>query len=92
MPQPAGAGVVPNAEHERHAAAERAASTGHAALLREGAGVVEDLLLRAAEAVGGGVGGRDAGDAERGVLDRISILNVEAADLFQCPRGWCCHW
>lgn len=65
-----------DAEHEHHAA-----------LLREGVGAVEDLLLRVAEAAGDGVGGRDAGDAKRGVLDHLSILDVEMADLFRCPRG-----
>ena len=46
-----------------------------------------DLLLRAAEAAGDGVVGRDAGDADRGVLDHLSILDVEVADLFRCSRG-----
>ena len=55
--------------------------------MREGVGAVEDLFLRAAEAVGSGVGGRDAGDAEHGVLDHLSIVDVEVADLFQYSRG-----
>ena len=69
----AAAGAAPDAEHEHHAA-----------MLRESVGAVEDLL-RAAEATGDSVGGRDAGDAECGVLDHLSILDVGAADLFWCP-------
>jgi len=57
--------------------------TGHATEPLEGVVVLEGGLLGLTERVGEGVDSRDSGDAIRGVLDDLAVLDIEMADLLE---------
>eukprot|EP00411_Alexandrium_monilatum_P026854 CAMPEP_0175337496 /NCGR_PEP_ID=MMETSP0095-20121207/4354_1 /TAXON_ID=311494 /ORGANISM="Alexandrium monilatum, Strain CCMP3105" /LENGTH=271 /DNA_ID=CAMNT_0016634879 /DNA_START=13 /DNA_END=825 /DNA_ORIENTATION=- len=86
QPEHADVGVVPEGEHENHAAVERRAHVLKAPLPREVVAVAKLGLLRPAEGVRDGVAAAGAQDPRLGVRDDPAALHVEAADLREVAR------
>ncbi len=72
-------GIIPNAEDENHSATESLAHTSHGTLGLE--------LVGAAICVIHGVDGGLTWNVDLGVLDDLSILNIDSADLLEMTRG-----
>jgi hypothetical protein len=79
-PEHVGSVVVPDTENESHASIEILAKAGKTTLLGERVGVTSGGLLLLAELVGDLVGLCDAGDVGVGLLDDLTVLNIDAAD------------
>mmetsp|Transcript_56213 Transcript_56213/g.119669 ORF Transcript_56213/g.119669 Transcript_56213/m.119669 type:complete len:508 (-) Transcript_56213:79-1602(-) len=75
-------GVVPQRDHQDHAAIHRLAHLLEAALPREVVGVAEHVLLNTAEVIGDGILGV-AQDRSHRVFDDLSVLQEDSLDLNQ---------
>ena len=80
-PEHLGGVVVPDGEGENHSPAERVTHSSHTAESLVVVDIVEDLLLLRAELVGDRVDGVNSGDGNLGVLDDLTVLDVETTDL-----------
>lgn len=76
--------VIPNRQCENHSLLEGTVHTSETALGRERVGITKDGFLSSAECVIDGVANRDSGDVGVGVLEDLSVLDINTADL--CER------
>lgn len=80
-PEHVGEVVVPDGHNKDVSLCQRLAHLRHATLGAEGIIVIESFADVCAKAFSNGIVGLDSGDFGTGVIDDLSVLNVEAADL-----------
>jgi len=83
-PEHLGRMVIPDTEDQNHSLGEGLTHGRETTLLREGVGIAEGGLLLRAEGIGDLVGSSDARDVGHGVLDDLSVLDVQALDGGEC--------
>ena len=79
-PEHVGSVVVPNTEDQSHASIEVLTEASKATLLRERVGVTGSSLLLLAELVGDLVGLCDSANVGVGLLNDLTVLDVDATD------------